>query len=201
MSHVAEWFTFGAELVVAYVIYMEVENSRRDKFFEIASDISANEQRHELYKKFLALTGTPAERARSIQSQFQTDKELRKICTKQIAFFNDLGFLVRRRFWNWLYVFGENPAVKLLPHSVIYTWVILNPIIKHRRTLTGEWYATPLLQVVLRSVRVMLKVLSGNQKLYLGEEGENRVEIAVPDLRQIETDVAALLASTPSIVR
>ena len=78
---------------------------------------------------------------------------------------------------------------------------MLNPIVKERRAQTGEWYATPLLQFTLRSVKLMLRVLSGNQKLHLGPEGEAGLDISIPELKTIESELEKLLATTPRAIR
>ena len=145
--------TVLAELLVAWVIYVEVEHGRRLAFLEKATRFEANEDRQKIYEAYLGLSAGPSVSARadSFRQLMATDPELKRVCDRQLALFNELGLTCRRS------LFRENPLVSLLPHASIYLWVILRPYILKRRRDAGEWFAKPYLAFTLRCVEYTLK--------------------------------------------
>jgi hypothetical protein len=93
-----EWCVFGAELLVAWVIYLELRHDRNVDFLEKATDYKANEDRRAIYNEFAKLSGTLDERARTFCEMILTPDKmcLRQQCERQIALFNDLGFSCRK---------------------------------------------------------------------------------------------------------
>lgn len=186
-----EWCLFGAEILVAWVIYLEVRHGRNVDFLEKATNYDANENRRVMYNEFEKLAGTLDERANAFCKMIlEPDKEgLRKACERQIALFNDLGFSCRKPFWS---IFGrfENPLVFLLPHATISVWVVLKPYIVKRRQVTGPWYATPLLKFTVRSVDFVLRHKRG---LSVSNDQGKGVDIKPDELKLIRVELCRLL--------
>ncbi len=45
-----EWIVFGAEVLVAWVIYLELRHSREANFLQKAADVNANKSRRQIYE-------------------------------------------------------------------------------------------------------------------------------------------------------
>jgi hypothetical protein len=175
--------TVFAELLVAWVIYIEVEHSRRLAFLEKATRFEANEDRQKIYEAYLGLSAdlSVSTRADAFRQLLTTDGELKRTCDRQLALFNELGLTCRRS------LFRENPLVSLLPHASIYLWVILHPYILKRRRDAGEWFAKPYLAFTLRCVEYTIKQGHG---LHLAHaNGDEGLRIHLSDVKDVKVEL------------
>lgn len=65
--------------------------------------------------------------------------EVRGMCDKEIALFNELGVVHRK---------GQREMVTLVPHAAILMWILCRKSILRRPQDTGPWYAATLAHVV-----------------------------------------------------
>jgi hypothetical protein len=175
--------TVLAELLVAWVIYIEVDHSRRLAFLEKATRFEANEDRQRIYEAYLGLSAdlSVTARADAFKQLMATDQDLKHACDRQLALFNELGLTCRRK------LFRENPLVSLLTHASIYLWVILHPYIRKRRRDAGEWFAKPYLAFTLRCVEYTIKHGHG---LHLGHaNGDEGLRIHLNDVKSIKAEL------------
>jgi hypothetical protein len=190
-QHVAEWATVFAELVVAWVIYREVQLSRNSEFFQRVTDPKTNEARRALYEAFFkspASSGDVASASAQFFEVIKRQKEIRTLCDEQISFFNTLGLAYKKRFWIF-----RNDLVTILPHATIYLWVLCKAYVDCRRKDAGLWFAKPLLKFTLESVEY---VLEGKHSLSLRdglEEDARTFNITVDDLIDIRDDLKSEL--------
>ena len=128
-----EWCTAVGEFVVAYVIAREMEETRREKFFEHASDIEYYRDRAAIYSTFYTTKGDLLEsRRKSFCDQIWSDGKqrddeddsklsLKDRCERQIVLFGKLGQIRRRA------LFFKKDYVELFPHAVVGFWIMLYP--------------------------------------------------------------------------
>ncbi|SRR5260221_370663 len=182
-ASVREWSVVLAELVVAWVIYRELRLNRNAAFLEKATRFEANEDRRKIYQACFnspVVCSTVDEASKSFDEYASTNRDLRQACEKQIALFNELGLVYRREFWLF-----RDRLVTVLPHAAIYLWIFCRPYITRRRRDTGWWYAQPLIEFTLESVKYVLKF---NHPLYLRDENSStkrQLVISVGDLQNI----------------
>jgi hypothetical protein len=187
-----EWCLFGAELLVALVIYLELSHSRSSNFLEKATEEEANQDRRDIYNQFLALQGDLQAMSKVFSDMIQTPEKskLKHQCERQIALFSDLGFSSRKPMWSW-HGRREDTLVSVLPHANIYIWVILKPYILKRRADTGPWHSAMFLRFTLRSVDFVLSYKRGLR--FRMEDGEGGIEITVEELKAIRVDLKRLI--------
>src|SRR5207302_4835519 len=115
-------------------------------------------------------------------------EEIRVARDKAIALFNELGLVYRKQFW----IFRDR-LVTVLPHAAIYTWIFCRPYILRRRQDAGRWFAQPLLEFTLESVKYVLKF---KRDLHLrSEDNSNKREllVSVNDLKNIRAELKSEL--------
>jgi hypothetical protein len=204
------WASVVAELIVAAVIYFELEQGRRQHFLERATAEHADHDRRQIYKEFVAATGCPTleERSKVFVGRMQnaptepengTPKQNGKVslktsCDRQIALFNDLGITVGAWYSQ------SETLVEIFPHAAIFIWIILHPYIIQRRKDTGKWLAKPLLEFTLKCVTFVLKE-NGERGLHLRQaNGQDGLTISREDLLKVERQLSAEL-DRPVLVR
>ena len=186
-----EWCVVLAELVVAGVIYGELEENRIVAFLAKATDFKTNQERRKIYTAYfdLPMTCNTVDAASAAFNEHALkDEGIKKACDKEIALFNELGLVSgKRRWWGWR---RPNRLVKILPHAAVYVWVFCRHRIALRRSNTGPWFAKPLLEFTLESVKY---VLTFNQSLWLRPESDEiekrTLEISVRDLHRIRCEL------------
>jgi hypothetical protein len=139
---IAEWLTIVAELVVAYVIYLEVEHSRQANYFEKATQAGANKDRGIIYEAFVRLgpESMPLkDRRKEFFDLIHAKPDIRECCDSQIRLINELGFTATRT------LASKKDFVALFPHGPIFLWYIAGPYIEERAGDTGPWYARHLM--------------------------------------------------------
>ena len=162
--------------------------NRNAAFLEKATNFESNKERLKIYDAYFKLPGTstsnPREASRLFDGHMASAPELRRTCEKQIALFNELGLVYRRRWW-----ILRDPLVELLPHAAIYIWVFCRSHIIRRRQNVGKWFATPFLKFTLESVKFVLK-FDGGLCLRSDENPESKeLRISVADLKSIRDEL------------
>lgn len=185
--NIAESFTAAFEFLIAAVIFWEMEENRRDRFQSEAADIKLYESRRKVYDAFY---GTEGEDIRSRSETFcnriwkvraDEDAELRRGSEQQIVLFNRLGQILRRAS---IY---RTDYIRLFPHAVILFWVILEPYIQKRRTMTGEWWACDFEQLTKECLLFVLEKPDAKIGLYDKDPVRNKNFVLNTDeLRRLE---------------
>jgi hypothetical protein len=151
LSHPLELLTAIGEFVVAYVIYLEVERARLDRFYDAAYKKELREGRRDIYEAFCSL---PEPSTEAFRLRLKGDPKLRKTCEEQMNFLQMVGGELpvyppfRGRMLNWF------------PHAIVFLWVILEGHIRYRRRVTGyslwqnnfERYAKTAARYILRKI-------------------------------------------------
>lgn len=184
------WATVVAELVVAYVIYVELGASNLQNFVERTTEPSANKERSAIYEAYLALLkGSDFDEAsEAFLKKIQETPDLKDKCDRQIAHFNALGIGID----HWLA--QKKKIVGIFPHAAVLVWLILGPYIKQRRQDSGSWFATPLLQFALASVIYVTEHNPKGAPLRLRKpDGSVGFELSPARIRQIKTDLEVAL--------
>lgn len=150
-----DWIVFGAELLVALVIYLELRHNREANFLQKAADFNANKSRRKMYRlyfKSVRDSGNLSAAPEAFNQLLRSSQQVRRCSENQLALFNELGLVYRKTF-------GIIPTsmVKVIPHATIFLWVFLKEHIKERRRLSGPWFATPFLRFALESVKYAQK--------------------------------------------
>jgi hypothetical protein len=172
------WLTFVAELIVAWVIYLELETTRRTNYIAATNRDEANEARGFIYSKYLEITApTLEERSKLFVARMYHDPELKLKCDRQIELFNSLGLIISSWFTQ------KKSYVRIFPHAAIYIWIILQQYIVSRRSDAGQFFAEPMLTFALRCTKFLIKK---DHPLHLRKsDGTDGLTIAVEDLKQI----------------
>jgi hypothetical protein len=169
-----DWAVVIAELVVAAVIYMELEHSRDNAFFEKATNKEAYEDRRQIYAAFLKQKGTNEERQKKFYDELvKRDDQgaiLRQCCHSQLAMFNEMGFEIERWFSIQRFRGKKNKLISIFPHGPIFFWFIVAPYVCERRKLTGPWFGHNALMFIKRSIEY---VMIYSKQLTLNLPGED----------------------------
>lgn len=184
-----EWMMFVAELLVAYVIYMEVEHNRYVAFFAKATSEKSDEERRNLYNTYLRFNGTREERLSqfrlAITAETEAANKLRVHCHNQLAMFNEMGFETNR----WLS--RRHAIISIFPHAPVYFWFIAGTYFIERRRLTGPWFGQHALIYVRSSIEY---VMANTDKLTLGLPGQaESIAITRVEMKRMRTEITRLL--------
>jgi hypothetical protein len=155
----AEWAATVGEFAVAYVIVREMEEGRREKFFERSANMDNYRDRAYIYSEFFdtnadSIPGRSEAFCKRIREAAKTEAfvktdnadencrpkdgekpNLKTSCERQIVLFGNLG-QIRRRAW----LFGDD-YVEIFPHAVVGLWIMFLPYVRVRRDRTGKWWA------------------------------------------------------------
>ena len=119
-----DWAVVVAELLVAAVIYMELEHSRDTAFFGKATSKEADEDRRKIYAAFLEEKGTNEERQKKFYNKLVKRDDggatLRECCHSQLAMFNEMGFEIERWFSMQRFSGKKNKLISIFPHGPIF---------------------------------------------------------------------------------
>lgn len=183
-----EWSVVAAEIVVAWVIYRELAETRNSAFLHKATIFKTNRDRATIYSEFFALPmtfNTVDEASSGFHRNALNNPKVHKACMRQLALFNELGIVYRKTFW----VF-RNRLVTVLPHAAIYMWIFYRHHVKERRGDSGVWFAAPMLRFTYESVKYALKF---NQHLCLrpqtGQSSTKELRISVHDLELLRDEL------------
>jgi len=140
-----------AELLVAWVIFYELEAGRLDSFLSDAGDLT--DERNKIYKAFCGLPQPGPGKTRSVAfAEYLESSEdgcLLDACYKNIRLFNRIGarlpklWSLRRTPLDW--------------HVAAVMWMILGPYVDKRRDESGRSYAESFLMYALASTGRLLK--------------------------------------------
>ncbi len=167
---IAEWASATGEFVIAFVIFLELEVGRRDGFLKEAAQMENYEDRGKIYAAFYNTDGGSTEdKSKRFCERFwkreSEDVNLKESCERQIVLFNRLGQIRRHAF---LY---RSDYIKLFPHAVVLFWIMVEPYIEKRRTMTGEWWARDFEELTKNCLSFLLRNLKGGLTLYDGDRG------------------------------
>jgi len=114
------------ELLVAFVIFFEVEESRKNNFLGEATERTLFEARAQIYEAYAALQAPSLEeRSKLFCDQLSSNTELRRVCDQQLVMFSRLGVMLE----SWLSRLGQKSLLEWFPHSAIILWIILEPYV------------------------------------------------------------------------
>jgi hypothetical protein len=135
-KHWLEVFTLFAELLVAYVIFLEVEHSRDSSFLQKTTSEESDEERRAIYKEFFSNKETKEERVDALLKKLMTEgaesDKLRRQCHNQLAMFHEMGFQVDRLRWiRWVWSKKRDRYVSVLPHAPVFFGLSLDRILKN----------------------------------------------------------------------
>ncbi len=193
---VITWFAFDyghawagvvAELVIACVIYYELEEERASRFL---SEVLGKpfEDREEIYHEYITAGGQKLEeRAENFRNKLWHNGKLRQKCDLQLAHFGRLHYMLR---WSILH---RNLLVQWFPHVPIRLWVMLSAYIKEVAPYRGE--ENEFMQIVLQSLAFMEKKGLRPIRIF-PREGQETIEVSVDDLRRVKVEVNNLLQTT-----
>jgi hypothetical protein len=198
-----DWLVVIAELLVAGVIYMELEHSRDTAFFEKATNKAADEDRRKIYAAFLEERGTNDERQRKFYDKLVKrdpgGATLRECCHSQLAMFNEMGFEIERWLSIQRFRGKKNKLISIFPHAPIFFWFIVGPYVCERRKLTGPWFGHNALIFIKRSIEY---VLIYSKQLTLNLPGEDQpVIISNEELKNILEKLDELIADNKPLKR
>lgn len=184
-----EWMMFLAELLVAYVIYMEVQHNRYVAFFAKATSEKSDQERRNIYNTYLRLSGTREERLRqfhlAIAAATEDANKLRLQCHNQLAMFNEMGFETNRLLSR------RRVIISIFPHAPVYFWFIAGGYFSERRRMTGPWFGQNALIYIKSSIEY---VMAKTNELTLGLPGEvEKIVISRQDMQQMTTEIGKLL--------
>lgn len=91
----AEWVTAIGEMLIAGVIYWEIEGQRAATFMENVAKAKFYRDRTKLYDAYARLDGDTKARASAFGELLKENKELRKIAEHQWTTFTRLRYMLR----------------------------------------------------------------------------------------------------------
>jgi hypothetical protein len=195
MSAAAEWCGFGAELLVAGVIYLEFEYNRRVKFVEEATSKEAADDRFTIYKEFCELPdSTLRAKSKSFAERLRSDEcqGLRGRCERQLALLNNLGFESTRP------LSINRDLKKLFPHGPVRMGIILHDCMRDELRRCGPWNARHAMEFMLACLKIVKK--SGQQITVA--YAANEIAVDEEDLLRLEKSLIAWTGSgQPSLTR
>jgi hypothetical protein len=183
MTSLLDWLTMAGEWGIIAVIYLEIESTRLDHFFEDAFNETHRKAREEIYAAFLAMSQPSPEQ---FCESLKNNAELRNKCELEISLLTKIGNRLpllprqRRRVVSWF------------PHSVVFLWEILEPYVFERRRATGGYWANAFAQFARKSATFILD--NGSDKITLVDTrpgyGRN-YEVTRPRLELLSKDAGA----------
>jgi len=188
----AEYATAAMEFLIAFVIWWELEENRRNTFLSEASGKEVYEGRGRVYSAFFNIEGSSIEeKGERLSQRIWKEEAFKSDCERQIVFFNRLGQI--RRYA----LFHKRDYVKLFPHTVVLFWIMLEPYIESRRALTGEWWASDFMELTGECLRFVLE--GADPKLYVYDSDRDRKKdlvVSASDLRRVQERIAAARAES-----
>jgi hypothetical protein len=184
-----EWLVILAELLVAWVIFLELEHSRDTAYLGRITSEGADDDRLSIYRSYLGVEGTDDVRLiafyRELQGSTDAAADLRRSCHNQLAMFNEMGYQTGRwlRFKQWRYV-------SVFPHAPVFFWFIARQHVLARREATGTWFGYHALNFINASVKYVMK---RKHAITLNIPGsENRLVVTVADMQGMRDELTRL---------
>lgn len=191
-----EWILFGAELLVALVIYLELEHSRDSAFLTTITSEKSDCERRQIYSAYLDESGTKEEKAEKLHQRLAAGDPIRTCCHNQIAMFESMGFEARRlRFVPWPR-FVKRRYVSVFPHAPVFLWLIVRPYVRDRRSRTGPWFGHNALIFIERSISYVLKYRD-ELTLSLGDETK-AIKLTRAEMEAMRVELNALISERPA---
>jgi hypothetical protein len=129
-TRLAEWATVVADLLIALVIYYEVEEHRASEFLAGVHEGELYRQRANLYDEYSRASGsTLRERAEAFRAKLWANPALREQCDAQWTYFNRLQYMLRHS------LFHRGLLARWFPHVVVSVWVMLVAYMQERQSL------------------------------------------------------------------
>ena len=183
------WASVIAELVVAWVIYWELEHNRRARFMD--AFFAKYQDRALIYEAFVGLSSSTLENRRVIFiTEIQKSPSLRTRCDEQISHFSNL--------WQGQSWFGRFVVKRWFPHVVVQMWIMLGPYVRHRSSTRGLWgdryfvrFAKAAVSTLQRRDNLALEIWGASDT-----KGTMRptVIISQEDVRCLAKEIAEILA-------
>lgn len=174
-----EWHSMGtvlAELLIAAVIYYEVEETRIAAFLKDALG-KPYEERRTVYEAFTKMEGaTLKEKASAFTKHLWKNRDLRAICDFQLTYFSQAHFLVRGS------LFHRKLVSEWFPQVTVRVWAMLSDYAKDSERLAIR-AARELAADVVDSVGVLNK--TGITTLAIHSELGERIEISAAEIAEI----------------
>jgi hypothetical protein len=166
------------EFAIAIVIVWEMEENRRDRFLTEAAKIKNYADRGRIYAAFHA---TPRETVEAKSREFckrirlsgGDAPKLKLSCERQIVLFGRLAQIKRRA------LFYRRDYVKLFPHAVVLFWIMVNPYVKERREMTGEWWASDFESLARDCLEFLLREKSDVKLIIYGSDRQSQRDFVI----------------------
>jgi hypothetical protein len=183
-----EWLTCAGELIVAWVIFLELEHQRDVAFLAKATDKESDKDRREIYERFLGAKGTNDQRIKTFQEELNKPEatELRTHCHNQLAMFNEMGYQTDRWFR-----FKQDRYVSVFPHAPVFYWYIAGCYVRDRRALTGPWFGRHALNFIKASIEYVLEY---KKDLTLSLPGKGPMILTVAEMKKMKAEITRLIA-------
>ena len=179
---IKEWFAAIGEVLVALVIYYEIEEHRVTGFLEAALDTEGSKERLDIYKAFAEryhnqLLVEGAEKFAHALLRDPDCAELRRKVDSQ------LNQLARFRYSLRYSVFHRNVMVAWFPHVLVRLWLMLGPYADRREPPGNRLlYGT-----VLRSAIRLIDAKRLPQTIYV--IADKPLEILLADVEHLRDDL------------
>lgn len=174
--------TFGAEFLIAVVIYYEIEQNRASAFLAEAHG-QIYKDRAEIYDAFVNLEATNLEeRGRAFTALVKSKRELRDNCHAQLLQFARMHYMLR---WS---IFHHDLMVKWFPQVLIRLWVMLGDYASQLSPV-GFWYQKPFMEAVVKSIDLLETKKIPGVAIYSNSDTNQTVHVSLNELAKIRNDL------------
>ena len=142
------------ELGIVAAIYLEIESTRLDGFFEHIFKREHWDARREIYEAYCSLPEPTSQKFCDLLRM--PHNPLRNVCDEQMRLLQMIGGQLpwwppfRKRVLNWF------------PHAIIFMWVILGAYVQERRKSTGwSLWANDVENLARAAAQHILKIVDG----------------------------------------
>ena len=182
----ADWATIIGELLIAAVIYYEIEENRASAFLTDVQQGEFYKGRAELYDSYAKLTApTLKGRAEQFRKVLGADPDLRETCDRQWTYFNRLRYMLR------FSLFRRRLLVTWFPQVLVSFWVMTALYIRERQELRHAPVTDDLKVAVKESLKEMNKHGLKPITVY-SRDGLYKVVVSVDELKQLASDLDSL---------
>jgi hypothetical protein len=183
---IIEAFSAFGELLIAAVIYFEIEAQRASSFLTNVQSADFNNERIKLYEGYVRILPTDnkslKERADAFKQKLWDDAELREICDRQWNYVYSLRYAVR---WS---LFHRGVVSNWFPQVLVCLWVMTNRYVRDRESLRPFDIKNYGIEAVRESLRVLKKRArkhGGPADITIWASGKERVTIPKEVLDQM----------------
>jgi len=199
-----DWAPVLAELLVAYVIYLELKANRFRAFEEKALDPATRTERGFIYREFFANPGAAEslqDRRAGFAERIWKDEQLRAKCENEVVVFDHLWFLLRGS------PMRRRQVATWFPHVIVPFWAMVGPYVLQKQQARGWWVERELMDFTLSCIGFVERQRCTGRwswlryvpflrespplKLWWIESGGARKEIVISDefLRQMRSEI------------